>query len=183
MTVGESITLRVAEVLEACGIPFLLSGSFASNYYGIPRSTRDADFVIQAEHAVGPEFAKQLGEDFFLDGQLSFETNTGTLRQVLRHKKKTFKVELFLLSQDAHDQSRFGRRRAAQLHDRRIWLPSPEDVVVTKLRWARGKDKDDVRDVMAVQRDKLDWGYIEQWCRQHGTLALLEEMRRSLPVK
>ena len=183
MTTGESITLRVAEALEACGIPFLLSGSFASNYYGIPRSTRDADFVLQAEHGVGPEFVKQLGEDFHLDGQLTFETNTGTLRQVLRHRGKAFKVELFLLSQDAHDQSRFQRRRTVQLHDRRIWLPSPEDVVVTKLRWARGKDKDDVRDVMAVQRDKLDWAYIEQWCRQHGTLALLEEIRRSLPAR
>jgi hypothetical protein len=31
MTAGESITVRVAEVLEACGISFLLSGSFASN--------------------------------------------------------------------------------------------------------------------------------------------------------
>jgi hypothetical protein len=183
MTAGESITFQVAQALEACGIPFLLSGSFASNYYGIPRSTRDADFVLQAEHAAGPEFAKQLGEDFVLDPQLSFETNTGTLRQGLRHKKKAFKVELFLLSQDPHDQSRFERRRAVQLHDRRLWLPSPEDVVVTKLRWARGKDKDDVRDVMAVQRDKLDWGYIEQWCRRHGTLALMEEIRRSLPAR
>jgi hypothetical protein len=124
-----------------------------------------------------------LGEDFILDGQLTFETNTGTLRQVLRYKKKAFKVELFLLSQDAHDQSRFQRRRAVLLHERRIWLPSPEDVVITKLRWARGKDKDDVRDVMAVQRDKFDWPYIEQWCRQHGTLALLEEIRRSLPAR
>jgi len=31
MTTGESITVRVAEALEACGIPFLLSGSFVSN--------------------------------------------------------------------------------------------------------------------------------------------------------
>jgi hypothetical protein len=36
---------------------------------------------------------------------------------------------------------------------------------------------------MAVQRDKLDWGYIEQWCRRHGTLALMEEIRRSLPAR
>jgi len=181
MTAGESITVRVAEALEACGIPFLLSGSFASNYYGIPRSTRDADFVLEAQRGVGPEFAERLGDEFRLDPQLSFETNTGTFRQGLRHKKSAFKVELFLLSQDAHDQSRFKRRRAVQLHDRRVWLPSPEDVVITKLRWARGKDKDDVRDVMAVQRDKLDWGYIEDWCRRHGTLALLEEIRHSLP--
>jgi hypothetical protein len=182
MIAAQSITLRVAEALEACGIPYLLSGSFASNYYGIPRSTKDADFVLQAAHAVGQELTRGLGEDFLLDPQLSFETNTGTFRQVLRHTKQSFKVELFLLSRDEHDQSRFRRRRAVQLYERRVWLPSPEDVVVTKLRWARGKDKDDARDVMAVQRDKLDWEYIEAWCRRHGTLAAMEEIRRSLPA-
>ena len=180
MTSGESITLQVVKALEECGIPFLLSGSFASNYYGIPRSTRDADFVLQSQRAVGPDFAQQLGEDFILEPQLSFETNTGTFRQVLRLKKKTFKVELFLLSQDPHDQARFSRRREVQLFERRVWLPSPEDVVITKLRWARGKDKDDARDVMAVQQGKLDWAYIEEWCRRHGTLALLEEIQRSI---
>jgi hypothetical protein len=183
MTPGESITLRVAEALDACGIAYLLSGSFASNYYGIPRSTRDADFVLQMQHAVGPQLVRWLGEDFVLDAQLSFETNTGTFRQRLRHRKRAFKVELFLLSQDEHDQSRFQRRRAAQLHKCRVWLPSPEDVVVTKLRWARSKDKDDARDVMAVQWEKLDWGYLERWCGKHGTLRLLQEIRDSLPAK
>jgi hypothetical protein len=179
MTAGESMTMDVAKALEACGIPFLLTGSFASNYYGIPRSTRDADFVLQSQRAVAPEFAQQLGEAFLLDPQLSFETNTGTFRQVLRHKKKTFKVELFLLSQDPHDQARFSRRRAVQLFERQVWLPSPEDVIITKLRWARGKDKDDARDVMAVQQEKLDWPYVEEWCRLHGTLPLMQELRRS----
>jgi hypothetical protein len=180
MTAGESIAVRVANALEACGIPYLLSGSFASNYYGIPRSTRDADFVLQSQRAVGPDLAQQLGEDFILEPQLSFETNTGTFRQVLRYKKKPFKVELFLLSQDPHDQARFLRRRAVRLFEHRVWLPSPEDVIITKLRWARGKDRDDTRDVMAVQQDQLDWRYVEDWCRRHGTLPLMEEIRRSV---
>jgi hypothetical protein len=181
MTAHESITLRVAEALAACGIPFLLSGSFASNYYGIPRSTRDADFVLQTSQALGREFLNLLGEDFRFDPQLSFETQTGTFRQELRHTKSPFKVELFLLSKDPHDQSRFERRREVRLHDRRVWLPSAEDVVITKLRWARSKDRDDARDVMAVQQEGLDWGYIELWCRRHGTLALMDQIRGSLP--
>ena len=180
MTAGESIAVRVANALEACGIPYLLSGSFASNYYGIPRSTRDADFVLQSQRAVSPDLAQQLGEDFILEPQLSFETNTGTFRQVLRYKKKPFKVELFLLSQDPHDEARFLRRRAVRLFEHRVWLPSPEDVIITKLRWARGKDRDDTRDVMAVQQDQLDWRYVEDWCRRHGTLPLMEEIRRSV---
>lgn len=56
--------------------------------------------------------------------------------------------------------------------------------VVTKLRWAiqpgREKDVDDVRSVIAVQGDSLDWIYIQQWCSQHGTSTLLESIRRSI---
>jgi hypothetical protein len=58
-------------------------------------------------------------------------------------------------------------------------------VVITKLRWAvqgqRGKDRDDVRDVLAVQGDRIDWAYVYAWCAQHGTRALLDEIRRSIP--
>jgi hypothetical protein len=131
MTSNASITVRVADALEGCGIPYLLTGSFASNYYGIPRSTKDADFVVRMQGAVGPEFERRLGEEFLLEPQLSFETVTGTFRQLLRHKAKAFKVELFVLSQDPHDQARFERRRAVPLFDQRLWLPSPEDVVIT----------------------------------------------------
>jgi len=54
-------------------------------------------------------------------------------------------------------------------------------VIIWKLRWARAKDREDVRAVIAVQGDKLDWPYIEAWCQQHGTRAMLEAIRRTVP--
>ena len=33
-------------------------------------------------------------------------------------------------------------------------------------------------DVMAVQGAALDWGYIRDWCGRHGTISLMEEMRK-----
>ena len=176
-----SLTLQVADALTANTILYLLTGSFASNYYGIPRSTKDADFVVQLGSALGQEFAQSLGQEFILDPQLSLETVTGTYRQYIRRRKSRFKIELFLLSSDEHDQERFRRRVEVDLFDWKIWLLSPEDVVVSKLRWARNKDVDDVRNVMSVQRDKLDWPYIEFWCRRHETIGLMEEIRRSVP--
>lgn len=137
--------------------------------------------MLQLDTAVGPDFAMRLGGDFELDPQLSFETVTGTYRQYLRHQQKKFKIELFFLSRDSHDQERFRRRREEKLFGESIWLLSPEDVVVTKLRWSRGKDEEDVRNVLFVQGGKLDWSYIEKWCQAHGTLAKLEEIRRSVP--
>jgi hypothetical protein len=67
-----------------------------------------------------------------------------------------------------------------------VWLPTPEDVIVTKLQWAllanRTKDRDDARDVIAVQRDQIDWDYVHHWCEQHGTRSLLDEIRASIPM-
>ena len=32
-----------------------------------------------------------------------------------------------------------------------------------------------------VRQQMLDVAYVERWCRQHGTLARLEDIRRSIP--
>ena len=36
----------ISERLDAAGLPFMLTGSFALSYYGKPRMTRDLDFVV-----------------------------------------------------------------------------------------------------------------------------------------
>ena len=56
MISGDNITLRVAEALDRCAISYLLVGAFSSNRYGIPRSTKDADFVRLLEtHGPPPQ--------------------------------------------------------------------------------------------------------------------------------
>jgi hypothetical protein len=96
-----------------------------------------------------------------------------------------FKIEFFLLRDDPHDQERFRRRQRVSLLDRQIWLPTAEDVIVTKLlrglSAARSKDRDDVRDVIAIQGERIDWDYVHGWCEQQGTRALLDEIRHSIP--
>lgn len=176
-----SLMLRAVDALTGCGIAYMLAGSFSSNFYGIPRSTKDADFVVQLRGGVDADFQQRLGDDFKVDPQLTFETNTGTYRQLITHRDSPFKIELFMLSNDPHDQLRFQRRVEQQVFNRRLWLPRPEDVIVMKLRWGRSRDQDDIRAVMGVQGDKLDWTYIESWCDQHGTRKLMEEIRRIVP--
>ena len=67
---------------------------------------------------------------------------------------------------------------------RPVHIATAEDMIVTKLRWAReagrGKDRDDVRNIIAVRGRTLDWAYIERWASEHGTLELLGEIRRSV---
>ncbi len=116
---------------------------------------------------------------------MSFETVTMRRRYVADVIGTPFKIEFFLLNDDPHNQERFRRRRRVPLLDRQVWIPSVEDVIITKLHWAmlgrRSKDRDDVRDVSAVQGDRIDWDYVHRWCDQHGTRALLDEIRASIP--
>jgi hypothetical protein len=182
---GDEATLAVIEALEGLGIPYMVVGSFSSNVYGIPRSTQDADFVVQLDAETIPRLSARLGPAFQVDRQMSFETATGTTRHEIRVVGNPFKIEVFHLGDDPHDQERFRRRRRGQVVDRETWLPTAEDVIVTKLRWAdragRTKDRDDLQNVIAVQGDAIDWDYVHAWCERHGTRALLDEIRQSIP--
>ena len=184
---GNEAAARVVDAFDQLGIRYLLAGSYSSNFYGIPRTTRDADFVAVFSERI-ERVSEVLGEEFVLDPQTSFESVTGTFRDIFQVPSIAFKIELFHLSEDSHDQSRFERRVKVfdELIQREIFIPTPEDVIIMKIRWAqgakRGKDADDVRDVIAVQGDEvLDWDYIHHWTAIHGTRDLLDEIRASIP--
>jgi hypothetical protein len=91
-------------------------------------------------------------------------------------------IEIFQLSDDPFDQSRFKRRIEVQssVLGGTIWLPTPEDVIVQKLRWSRPQDLVDAENVMIVQMDNLDWDYIHRWTELHGTNRTLTRIREDL---
>ena len=177
---ANDLVVQVIEALDRLGIPYMLVGSYSSNAYGVPRATQDADLVLElGAHSISA-VTRLLGGGFQLDAQMSFETVTATSRFILLHQDSEFKIELFLLSDDPHDRVRFGRRTKSRLDGREVFVPTAEDVVITKLRWSkagnRRKDVDDVASVLAVQANALDLAYIRQWTDQHGTRELFERL-------
>lgn len=183
MIPAAQIASRVIAALNTAAIPHVLVGAFARNYYAEPRSTKDADVVISAAAGGLNQFIDALGSDIRMDEQMAFETNTGTMKNVLVHAASGFTVELFYLSSDAHDQERFKRRRATTYEGQSTFVLTVEDYIVTKLRWPRSKDFDDARDVIAMQGDAIDWKYIHHWADIHGSRAKLDRVRASIPPR
>jgi hypothetical protein len=184
----QEIVRKMVDSLAELGVAYMLVGSFSSTAYGIARNTHDADFVVELGSISIGAIAQKLGASFQLNPQMSFETITATMRYVFAVPEADFKLELFLLSDDPHDRSRFKRRREVDLLGGKAFLPSPEDVVITKLRWSRygkrQKDASDARDVIAVSGAQFDWDYVHHWCDVHGTRRLLDDIRRSIgPVE
>ena len=168
---------QAVAALNNVGVGYMLVGSFSSMYYGVPRFTKDADFVIQSDDHIDA-IREALTPMYRMDEQLGFETKFMTTKFVFRHRDDDFTLELFLLSSDEHDQERFRRRVLDDEDDPPVYLPTVEDVIIQKLRWKRLKDRQDVRDILEVQADQIDWDYVHHWCDQHGTLDVLKGVQQ-----
>ena len=68
----------VIDALHGCSnYPPGSSGSVATNFYGVPRSTRDADFVIQLPPGALGALRERFAAPLRLDPQAEFEGVTG----------------------------------------------------------------------------------------------------------
>lgn len=146
---------------------------------------QDADFVVQLQGRSVDEVFAPLASQFKVDPQTSFETVTGTIKHVLWTPDHALVIGLFELSQDEHDQSRFGRPVVVRAMRGDAYVPAPEDVIITKLLWyqreRRSKGLNDARNILATQQKLLDAACRERWCRTHGTLELLPQLREQFP--
>src|SRR5215213_8205201 len=185
MTV-EELAVAVLDACDAESTDHMLTGAFATGTYGIPRSTKDVDVVLSMKggDAIN-RVAKRLEALVEFDPQVQFDTLTWGRRLVgVARQSPPLKVELFELFDDPFVQTQFARKRRmfSEQLQRDTWLPTPEDVVVQKLRWGRSKDLDDARDVLAVQgTESLDMAYIKKWCAQHGTTERLQAALAGIP--
>jgi len=184
---GTDSLLKLISAFDAAGIPYMVVGSYSSNFYGIPRLTKDADLVVHLPSGGWSELPSVLPVGIELEEQMGFEMVTATRRELLRVKDSLFQIELFRLSDDAHDRLRFERRIQREIFPGvAVSLPTAEDVIVQKLRWTKGakrqKDFADAVAVMQVQGKSLDWPYIEKWCAEHDTLDVLAEAKAEAAV-
>ncbi len=182
MTANEIVRATLAAILPT-GLDYVLVGAFATGYHAFPRATKDADFVVAAPLSAISEIAPHFPPAFHVDPQPQMEMLTGTYRWIVRVDGTEFRVEIFHLDGDPHHEAIFRRRVAVETPEfgGKVWIPTAEDLVIQKMRWGRPKDVEDVRNILSVQADALDYAHIELWCRQHGTLNRLGEVRAGLP--
>jgi hypothetical protein len=53
--------------LDSAGLPYMLTGSMALNYYAVPRMTRDIDLVVELSEPAGDVLIELFRDDFYVD--------------------------------------------------------------------------------------------------------------------
>jgi hypothetical protein len=164
---------RITAALDQAGILYMLSGSFASAYYGAPRSTQDIDLVIAATAAQLRAFVQSLPSDeYYADVDAALEAHQRQSMFNVIDLATGWKIDLIIRKSRDFSQEEFRRRRPVNLLDSNLFVASAEDVVVAKLEWSKlaqsRRHIEDVAGVLRAQWETLDRSYLEKWVLELG---------------
>ena len=170
----------VTTAFDQCGIPYTIGGSLASSFSGEPRTSVDADIVVDLSPTqVGPLLAA-LGPEFYADADaLGRAVRTKRNANVI-HRPSGVKVDLFVAGSRL-ELRQLQRRRLVRVGDpeRSFYMHSPEDILLQKLHWFRlgGGVSDrqwrDAVSIVVVQGPRLDRAYLAATATTEGLTDLL----------
>lgn len=163
----------VLAALDRLGIPYQIGESLAAMAWSRPRTTRDADLLVDLQPAQVAPLVAALAADYYIDDLAIYDAIRHRASFNILHLATMFKIDFFIRNPAApFDTATFQRARAAHLDDPPT-IPavftSPEDIVLRKLVWYQmgGGVSDrqwlDILEVLQTQGPDLDRPYMRQW--------------------
>lgn len=170
----------IAARLDGLGIQYMLTGSVAAGWYGQPRTTRDIDLVAVLYPPHAERLASGLADEFECDAEVVAQAVTSRRAFTIFHRISVHKIDIVVRQDTDYELEKFERRRRFDLDGVAVWVIAPEDLILSKLAWAKQTPSElqlrDVRAMITLQ-PRLDWTYIDRWASRLTVTALLAEVR------
>ena len=162
--------------LERAGIAYMLTGSIALSYYAEPRMTRDIDLVAELSGRDSKAIAALFQPDYYVaEADVGRAIASGGMFNVL-HLGKLVKLDFIVRKDTPYREHEFGRRRRVRLPGFEAWIVSREDLILSKLAWAKDSDSElQLRDVRALLAGDVDRTYLERWAKDLSVTQLLRK--------
>ncbi len=168
----------LVKLLEAAGIPFMLTGSHASSHYGKPRATNDLDLVIDPTREQLAAFVASLGDRYYVSAAAAQDALARQFMFNIIDFSTGWKADLIIRKNRPFSAEEFGRRKVQSLHGIAVPLASSEDVILSKLEWHKltpsERQLQDALDVAVAQWGALDQDYLRKWAQTLGVAETLE---------
>ena len=171
----------VTQRLNKMNIAYMVSGSIASSYYTVPRMTRDIDVVIELGQGEVDKFVSLFEGDFYTDKEMIKKEVLQQGMFNLIHNQYVIKIDFIVKRPSTYQEAAFSHRKEVLIDSNPMWFISPEDLVVSKLIWAKKSFSEmqlkDVRNLIETV-DNLDLKYIDNWVSQLGLEQIYKEAKR-----
>ena len=155
----------------------MLTGSMAMNYYAQPRMTRDIDVVVALRRTDAERVVKMFSPDYYVSSEAVNSSITHQSMFNLIHNESIIKVDCIVRKQSEYRLNEFNRRHRIKILDFETWIVSKEDLVLSKLFWAKDSHSEqqlnDVKNLLATGGDRA---YIERWTAKLGLANLWQEI-------
>lgn len=134
------VTLKVTDIFEKIGVPYLIGGSLASTLYGMVRTTQDSDIVAEMRLAHLKPFVSALQDEFYVENDMIAEAIQHNSSFNIIHRESMFKVDVFIPRRRPFLQSQLARAQIQTFTfetEVSAKFASPEDTILAKLEWYR----------------------------------------------
>ncbi|MFN2501270.1 MAG: DUF6036 family nucleotidyltransferase [Pyrinomonadaceae bacterium] len=151
--------------LERMGIEYMLTGSMALVHYAVPRTTADIDIVLAIGSRDVSRFISEFDKDYYIPhNRVSDAVRRNTMFNVLNHAT-VIKIDCVVKKNDEFQRTAFSRRqRVNYAGDFYVWIITKEDLVLSKLKWAKNtRSEMQMRDVASIIRNPYDEEYVKLW--------------------
>ncbi len=188
MEQGELLRM-VIHALETVGIPYMITGSQASAYYGEPRFTRDIDIVADIRPGQVEAFAAFFPSgEFYCDKEMMLSEIKTRGQFNIIHAASGLKIDIILTKATPFSQTEFPRRRrSAVFPGQDADFASPEDVIIKKMEFYKegGSEKHlrDITGILMISGDAIDRGYITLWAQRLGLTEIWNAVLKRLSEK
>lgn len=180
----EMTTLRkVIQRLDGAGIPYMLTGSMALNFYGQPRATNDFDIVIEIQQSNVNQIVGLFQGEFYISASAVEEavSRPGLFNMI--DNETIFKVDMIVKKKDPYARVQFDRRLIKEFDGLKMYVIAPEDLILAKLEWSKESlsemQERDIKNLLRLLKDTLDSAYLEKWATQLGCLERFKEIYAS----
>jgi hypothetical protein len=172
---------EVARRLERAAIPYMITGSIATNFYTVPRMTRDIDIVVELFERDIRRFIPLFENDYYLEPQTVREAVMRKGMFNLIHDEYIIKIDFVVRKDTPYRRREFSRRKTVTVDDQDLFIVSPEDLILSKLEWAKDSRSEvqlnDVRNLLTYVKG-LNRSYLTRWARALGVESLYREVSK-----
>ena len=159
---------RIFHVLDRSGIPYMVTGSFASSYHGIPRASQDVDVVIDPTADQIRVLAALLPPDeYYMDERTALDAlRRRGMFNIVDHRTG-WKADLIIRKERPFSLEEFRRREVVDVGSAKLPMATAEDVILSKLEWANASGSnrqiEDAAAILRIRGPELDQGYLRRW--------------------